>query len=109
MADRGFIVADSLGAVRATLHIPSFTKGKDQLTALEVKQTRSIANMFENPCRTCHWMCTAKVHNSECHCMVCYQNNYVIKRMACMVMLDVIVCVCCALNNMSKGIIATFE
>ena len=44
-ADRGFNVADCIGAVRATLHIPSFIKGKDQLTALEVEQTRNIANV----------------------------------------------------------------
>ena len=31
LADRGFNVADCLGAVHATLHIPAYTKGKDQL------------------------------------------------------------------------------
>ena len=45
LADRGFNVADCLGAVRATLHIPAYTKGKDQLTAFEVEQTRNIANV----------------------------------------------------------------
>ena len=38
LADRGFNVADCLGAVRATLHIPVYTKGKDQLTALKVEK-----------------------------------------------------------------------
>ena len=31
LVDRGFNVADCLGAVRATLHIPAYTKGKDHL------------------------------------------------------------------------------
>ena len=47
LADRGFNVADCLEAVRATLHIPSFTKGKDQLTALEVEQPGTLP-MFQS-------------------------------------------------------------
>ena len=31
--------------MQAKLYIPSFTKGKDQLSALEVEDTRSIANV----------------------------------------------------------------
>ena len=38
-------IADSVGIHHAKLHIPAFTKGKSQLSALEVKQTRSIANV----------------------------------------------------------------
>ena len=66
LADRGFNVADCLGAVRATLHIPSFTKGKDQLTAFEVEQTRNIANVRIHLERVI-WMCATKIYNSECH------------------------------------------
>ena len=32
-------------SVKQTLHTPAFTKGKAQLTALEVEKTRSIANV----------------------------------------------------------------
>ena len=42
---RGFDIAESVGVMQARLHIPAFTKGKDQLSALEVEQTRSIANV----------------------------------------------------------------
>ncbi len=45
LADRGFDIEDSVAAFRAQLHIPAFTKGKKQLTTLEVEGTRSIANV----------------------------------------------------------------
>ena len=45
LADRGFDIADSIGAMQAKLHIPAFTKGKSQLSALEVENTRTIANV----------------------------------------------------------------
>lgn len=45
LADRGFDIADSVSAFRAQLHIPTFTKGKNQLSTLEVEETRSIANV----------------------------------------------------------------
>ena len=45
LADRGFDIAESVCIMQAKLHIPSFTKGKDQLSALEVEDTRSIANV----------------------------------------------------------------
>ena len=31
--------------MQARLHLPSFTKGKNQLTALEVEETRTVANV----------------------------------------------------------------
>lgn len=45
LADRGFDIAESVGMMQAKLHIPAFTRGKQQLTALEVEDTRSIANV----------------------------------------------------------------
>ena len=45
LADRGFDISDSVGMQQAHLHIPAFTKGKTQLSALEVEQTRAIANV----------------------------------------------------------------
>ena len=45
LLDWGFDIADSVGTMQATLHIPSFTKGKSQLSALEVEDTRTIANV----------------------------------------------------------------
>ena len=45
LADRGFDIADSVGFYQAKLYIPAFTKGKKQLFAQEVKETRKIANV----------------------------------------------------------------
>ena len=45
LADRGFDIADSVGFYQACLHIPAFTRGKKQLSAEEVEETRKIANV----------------------------------------------------------------
>ena len=45
LADRGFDIADSVGAMKARLNIPAFTRGKNQLSALEIEETRTIANV----------------------------------------------------------------
>ena len=45
LADRGFDISESVGMMQAKLHIPVFTKGKSQLSALEVENTRTIANV----------------------------------------------------------------
>ena len=42
MADRGFNIAETLGTCGARLEIPSFIKGKSQLSANEVEKTRVI-------------------------------------------------------------------
>ncbi len=46
LADRGFDIAESVGAFQAQLRIQAFTKGKAQLSTLEVEETRSIANVI---------------------------------------------------------------
>lgn len=45
LADRGFLIAESVGMRHASLVLPAFTKGKTQLSSLEVEQTREIANV----------------------------------------------------------------
>ena len=45
LADRGFNIAEMVALSGAVLHIPSFTKGKAQLSAAEVHNTRKIANV----------------------------------------------------------------
>ena len=45
LADRGFDITDSVGMMQAKLHIPAFTKGKDQLCTMELDETRTIANV----------------------------------------------------------------
>ena len=45
LADRGFDIKESVGLYCATITVPAFTKGKKQLSAIEVEQTRRIANV----------------------------------------------------------------
>ena len=45
LADRGFDISETVGIMQARLHIPSFTKEKDQLTASEVEETHAITNI----------------------------------------------------------------
>ena len=45
LADCGFDIGGSVGMMQARLHIPAFTKGKEQLELSEVERTRTIANV----------------------------------------------------------------
>ncbi len=45
LADRGFDIKESAAMYCARVTLPSFTKGKKQLTGIEVEQTRHIANI----------------------------------------------------------------
>ena len=47
LADRGFIIAEAIGLRQAEIYLPAFTKGKDQLSALEAKRTCSQLLMLE--------------------------------------------------------------
>ena len=45
LADRWFDVAESFEIMEVSLLIPAFTKGKDQLSPIEVEETRTISNI----------------------------------------------------------------
>jgi hypothetical protein len=45
LADRGFDIGDSVGSYCSTLKIPAFTRGKTQLSGIDIEQTRHIANV----------------------------------------------------------------
>ena len=45
LADRGFDIQDSIGSVCAEVKIPAFTKGKSQLSPIDVETTRRLANV----------------------------------------------------------------
>jgi len=45
LADRGFEIQSSAGLMCAEVNIPAFTKGRKQLSAVDVEQTRKIANV----------------------------------------------------------------
>ncbi|XP_077489493.1 uncharacterized protein LOC144100406 [Amblyomma americanum] len=45
LADRGFLISESVGLCHATLAIPAFTKGKRQLSSEDIERTGEIANV----------------------------------------------------------------
>jgi hypothetical protein len=45
MADRGFDVKDSIGVMMASVKMPAFTKGKKQMPALELEESRKLAHL----------------------------------------------------------------
>ena len=45
LADRGFKINEELAVKGAVLKIPYFTKGKSQLTGLEVDMSRQLSNV----------------------------------------------------------------
>ena len=45
LADRGFDVQESVGLFCSATKIPAFTKGKKQLSGIQVEQTRTIVNI----------------------------------------------------------------
>jgi len=86
LADRGFDIAEFVGSMQAKLHIPAFTKGKTQLSAIEVEETIKS----ENPRRVCNWSCSSKIPNFT---------EYVMRRNGKdIALIDCMVRVCCALN-----------
>ena len=45
LADRGFNIQDDLAVIGARLEIPSFTKGKTQLSRAEVEKSRRLSRV----------------------------------------------------------------
>ena len=45
LANGGFDIKDSVGLFCATVTLPAYTRGKKQLSGIEVEQTRRIANI----------------------------------------------------------------
>ena len=45
LADGEFDITESVGMMQAKLHIPSFTNGKGQLSAMELDETKTIENV----------------------------------------------------------------
>ena len=101
LADRGFDIADSVGFYQACLHIPAFTRGKKQLSAKEVEETRKIANV--------------RIHVERVIGLV--RRKYSIlqgilpiqlvtaRRGGDLAPIDKIAIICCALTNLSESIV----
>lgn len=100
LADRGFDIQDSLGLYCATVTIPAFTRGKKQLSGIEVEQTRTIANVrihVERVIGNIKKKYTMLGTTQPIDYLICRDNNTTT--------LDMVVTVCCALNNLCNSVI----
>ena len=100
LADRGFDIADSVGVMRGCLHIPAFTKGKNQLSALDVHETRKIANVRIHVERV-----IGNVRQKYPILRSTLPIQYVTRREDECPIIDRIVRVCCALCNVCDSVV----
>ena len=101
LADRGFDIRDSVGLYCATVTIPAFTKGKKQLSGIEVEQTRTIANVRIHVERV-----IGNIRKKYTILNTTQPIDYVTHRAPHnSTTLDMIVTVCCALVNICDSIV----
>ena len=92
----GFDIASTVGLKQASLHILTFTRGKQQLSVLKIEDTKTIANVqihVERVTGCVRWKYSILQSTAPI--------SFVTKRAYEVVpVLDHIVCVCFALNNL---------
>ena len=102
LADRGFDVADSVALMGATLDIPAFTKGREQLSAGEIENTRKIANVRIHVERV---IGAVRQRFTILSATGVLTKDLVQTKSNDCVLLDAVVRVCCALNNLCERIV----
>ena len=101
LADRGFDIADSVGMQQCQLYIPAFTRGKSQLSALEVHETRTIANVrihVERVIGNVRKKYSILQSRIPIHFTTTREDNE-------LPVIDYIVNVCCALTNVCDSVV----
>ena len=102
LADRGFDIQDIVGSQCAKVKIPAFTRGKDQLSPLEIEMTRKIAN-----CRIYVERVIGCVRQKYTVLLSTLPIDYLItKDETDMTMVDKMCHVCCALTNCCEPIVS---
>ena len=104
MADRGLNISDSVAMMQASLHIPAFTKGHSQLSAMEVHETRNIANVRIHVERV-----TGVVRQKYSILQSTLCIHYVHRREGQPPLIDNIVSVCCALCNICDSVVLLID
>lgn len=100
LADRGFDIADSVGIMGAELKIPTFTKGKKQLSGEDVEKTRRIANVRIHVERV-----IGSLRQKYTILQGTLPIDYVYVSDTKATTLDKICLVCCALTNMCPSVV----
>ncbi len=99
LADRGFDIKESVGLYCATVAIPNFTKGKKQLTGIEVEQSRRIANV------RIHVERVIGVVRQKFTILSATHPIEAVTAKDGVTLLDQIVCVCCSLINLCDSVV----
>ena len=102
LADSGFDVADSVAMLGATLDIPAFTRGCEQLPPSDVEATRKLANVRIHVERI---IGAVRQRFQVLSATGALQKELISQKTSRGVVLDSIVRVSCALNNVLEGII----
>ena len=102
LADRGFNVSDSVALKGATLDLPAFTRGCEQLSPSQVEATRKIANVRIHVERI---IGVVRQRFQILSATGVLQKELVSHTTTRGVVLDSIVSTCCALNNVLEGIV----
>ncbi len=102
LADRGFNVEESIALKGASLDIPAFTRGKKQLSASEVEETRKKANVRIHVERI---IGSTRQTFPIISATAVLPWEYVQSDETNQIILDSIVRVCCALHNLREGVI----
>lgn len=102
LADRGFDIQDSVGCMMATVNIPAFTRGKAQLSPVDLETTRKLANVRIHVERVIG--CVRQKYQFlkgplSVECLTCRDGETV-------TMIDKIVLVACACTNMCESMVS---
>ena len=101
LADRGFDIKESVGLYCATVKLPAFTRGKKQLSGIEVEQTRRIANVRIHVERV-----IGNVRKKYSFLNLCQPIDFLTdKSNDGFTTLDKIVTVSCSLNNVCNSVV----
>ncbi|KAK0145558.1 hypothetical protein N1851_015512 [Merluccius polli] len=102
LADRGFNIGDSVGFYCASLQIPAFIKGRKQLSAYEVAETRKIANLRIHVERVIG-LVRRKYQILQSRAMPI--ENMATKPGEALALIDKIGVICCVLSNLSESVV----
>ena len=100
LADRGFDISDSVGYYCSTLKTPAYTMGRSQLSAIEVEQTRRIANVRIHVERV-----IGNIRKKYSLLSATQPIHFLISPDDSAPLLDKIVHVCCALINICDSVV----
>ena len=103
LADRGFTLEDTVGLYCAEVKIPPFTRGKRQLSQVEVDTARRLSRVrihVERVISSIRQKYTILQYTMPTNMLMCDEGETVSN-------IDKVVMVCCALCNCSDSIVST--